>query len=145
MSEFWPGVRGTGYSKLPALTVLLHETLTRRSSNFTRLVEQIVRLGLGYCQRKGRPLTREDIGALNQALHKLGFKVPKLHDAAFLGALPRSEPKPSPSPPPDPAPTATPTVKQPDLRPQLNDLKRDFVQLAGLEDRQRAGGNSSPS
>lgn len=135
--DLWPGVKGTGLSKLPALTMLLEKTLLSRRDRFCPLIERIVRGGLKYRAKKGNPLTRADIERLNAAVAKVGFKIPELWEPKFLVSLPR--PSTSSATAGAPPPTAEPPASGPDIRTALDDLRTEFLSLMGLADRQKAG------
>jgi hypothetical protein len=82
LGDFWqPG------SKLPMLTVLLERTLESRRGRFEPLVVEIVRAGLTYRQKNGRPLTSDDIEKINGLILEIGFKFPDLWDRDFLESL----------------------------------------------------------
>lgn len=83
LGQYW-----SGGSKRPALTQLLSATLDCERGHFCTLVTEIVRQGITYRQQK-EPLVREDIERLNELVLKVGFKIPELHDPAFLDGLPR--------------------------------------------------------
>lgn len=134
VGELWPGVGSV--SKLPALTQLLENTLEYRRGHFCRLIEQIVRGGLKYRTRKGNPLTRPELEALNQLVVVVGFKIPELWDAAFLDSLP----KPTPTPQSSGLPITVPDRKsEQDRRAALEELRSTFISLHALENRQKAG------
>ena len=134
VADLWPGVKGTGFSKLPALTLLLEKTLDQRRDRFCALVERMVRGGLKYRAKKGDPITAADIRNLNAAVLKVGFKIPELWDPRFIASLPGgSSPTPTPTRP-EPA-----TPARPDLRPALDALRAEFLTLHGLGGRQEAG------
>lgn len=84
LGQFWPGG-----SKLPAITKLLTETLQHQDSSFCPLILEVVRIGISYRQKKGSPITREEIDILNEIVEEVGFKIPELHDIKFLRDLPR--------------------------------------------------------
>ncbi len=86
LGQFWQGG-----SKLPAITRLLRATFESQQQKFCPLIEEIIRRGMAYKQKKGQPLTRESIDALNALVAKMGFKIPELHDPRFLDSLPRAE------------------------------------------------------
>lgn len=88
VGQFW--VSG---SKLPALTQLLEGVLSEYPQRFCPLILTIVREGIKYRKRKGNPLTTEDIDLLNERLLEVGFKIPELHDPAFLRSLPKRAPE----------------------------------------------------
>lgn len=82
VGDFWqPG------SKSPMLTALLQRTLEYRRSNFERLVLEIVRNGITYKSKNGRPIRPEEIEKLNGHLLRVGFKFPELWDPSFLKSL----------------------------------------------------------
>ena len=83
LAAFWPGG-----SKLPALTQLLSATLEHKRGRFCDLITESVRAGITYRKKKD-PLVREDIERLNELVLGVGFKIPELHDTAFLDALSR--------------------------------------------------------
>jgi hypothetical protein len=83
LGDFW-----TGGSKLPAITLLLDQTLDRRPDRFQPLILAIVRSGLLYREKNGRPVTRRDIEELNRVIADIGFKFPDLWSPRFLGSLP---------------------------------------------------------
>lgn len=82
LGDFWPGG-----SKEPAIAALLERTLERRRDRFERLIVSIVQSGLTYRQKKGDPVRREEIDALNGLLLALEFKFPDLWDPSFLDSL----------------------------------------------------------
>jgi hypothetical protein len=133
--NLWPGVKGTGLSKLPALTMLLEKTLMLRRDRFCDLIERVVRAGLRYRAKKGNALRATDIEHLNTAVAKAGFKIPALWDPKFLASLPAAPPPgpPAAGPPPE---TASPKS---DLRRSLDELRAEFLALHGLGGRQEAG------
>ena len=136
VGDLWPGVKGTGLSKLPALTILLEKTLVSRRDRFCPLVERIVRGGLKYRAKKGNPLTRADIERLNAAVAKVGFKIPELWESKFLGSLPGPSTSSAPLGPP---PKVESAASAPDIRVALDDLRAEFLSLMALSDRQKAG------
>lgn len=134
VADLWPGVKGTGLSKLPALMLLLEKTLSQRRDRFCVLVERMVRGGLKYRAKKGNPITAADIRSLNAVVAKVGFKIPDLWDPKFIASLPTGA---SPNPTvPIPEPT---TPSRPDLRPALEALREEFLALHALGGRQEAG------
>jgi len=82
VGDFWqPG------SKLPMLTALLERTLEFRRGRFEPLVVEIVRAGLTYRQRSGKPVTSEEIERINGLILEIGFRFPDLWDPDFLARL----------------------------------------------------------
>lgn len=93
LSDFWPDG-----SKEPAIRTLLRRTFEQRQSQFCPLVLEVVRRGMGYRESKGKPLTQEEVGKLNELLAGLGFKIPELVDAKFRDSLPSASASASPLP-----------------------------------------------
>ena len=60
LADFWPGG-----SKRPAIHALLAQTLEHKRSLFQPLVLEIVRSGIGYREKQGKPITAAEIDALN--------------------------------------------------------------------------------
>lgn len=82
VGDFWqPG------SKLPMITQLLERTLGSRRGRFEPLVLEIVRAGLTYRQRSGKPVTPEEIEKINGLILEIGFKFPDLWDPDFVACL----------------------------------------------------------
>lgn len=88
LGRLWPGG-----SKGPAISALLKSTLEHRRDRFCDLVLGVVQRGMGYRGAKGNPLAREEVVELNRLLAEVEFKIPDLHDPAFLKRLPSAEPK----------------------------------------------------
>lgn len=82
------GSRWRGGSKLPALTQLLADTLAHDRPRFCPLVLEIVHRATAYRLTKA-PVTREEITGVNEIIARIGFKIPELHDRAYLESLPR--------------------------------------------------------
>jgi hypothetical protein len=82
VGDFWqPG------SKEPMITALLQRTLEHRRGQFERLILEIVRSGIQYREKKGRPIQPEEIEQLNGLLLDVGFKFPDLWDSDFISSL----------------------------------------------------------
>ena len=82
VGEFWqPG------SKLPMITALLQRTLEHRRGQFERLILEIVRAGLTYRHKQGKPIRPNEIEKLNGYLLDVGFKFPDLWDQDFIASL----------------------------------------------------------
>ncbi len=137
VGDLWPGVKGSGLSKLPALTVLLENTLNVRRNRFCDLVLRIVRGGLRYRSKKGNPVTAPDIVKLNGVVARFGFKVPELWDPAFIASLPPGSSTPPPAASPQPAPDVA--APHAGARRALDDMRAEFLELHQLRDRQEAG------
>lgn len=82
VGDFWqPG------SKTPMLVALLQRTLEHRRGLFERLILEIVRGGLVYREKQGRPIQPSEIDLLNGFLLEVSFKFPDLWDPDFLASL----------------------------------------------------------
>jgi hypothetical protein len=82
VGDFWQAG-----SKLPMLTSLLQRTLERRRHLFEPLILEIVRAGITYLDKEGRPLKPEDVDTLNGLILQVGFKFPDLWDQDFKNSL----------------------------------------------------------
>jgi hypothetical protein len=82
VGDFWPAG-----SKEPAIASLLERTLEFRGQLFEKLILSIVRAGMKYRQKSGRPVTGQEIKTLNGLIYELGFKFPEMWDPAFLESL----------------------------------------------------------
>jgi hypothetical protein len=127
LSRYWPGG-----SKMAALNSLLSQTLEHERSTFERLVIEIVRNGIAYRNRRGRPVTTSEIDSLNEQIYRLGFKFPDLWDEEFRRTLAKASVPESQN-----TDSASPTPKQD--RPDLRELKDRFFLLSSDPDRQNAG------
>lgn len=107
LGQFW-----TGGSKRPAISRLLELTLENRRPLFCALVIEIVRRG-----QEKHDVTREEIDALNEAILALRFKIPELHDPAFLNSLPQAQP-------PEATPSRTDT--------NFDELRTELMRIAEL-------------
>jgi hypothetical protein len=124
-------------SKLPAVTALLERTLDQRPERFQALVLRIVTEGIRYRIRKGEPVRRSEIEAINQALLGLSLKLPQLWDSGFLDSLDSGSE----------APVVAPTVVLDPLEEGkvsirargLEHLKKAFYALANQPNRHEAG------
>ena len=85
LGQFW-----RGGSKHPALAQLLQQTLAHQRGVFCQHIVTIVQKGMIYRSNKGRPVTQEEIRALNDLIIRVGFKIPELWDPAFLDSLPQA-------------------------------------------------------
>jgi hypothetical protein len=135
VGDFWqPG------SKLPMLTALLERTLELRRGRFEPLMVEIVRAGLTYRQKNGKPLLADEVEKINGLILEVGFKFPDLWDREFLASLGASG-----------AVRATERIEQERTAERLREsqraqrsvelevLKRDFLALHESSDRQQAG------
>lgn len=113
----------TGGSKRPAIVTLLTATFERERHRFCPLIEGVVRQSVSWRAGKGYPLTRDEIEDINRILHRLGYKIPGLHDPEFLASLERRKRAAEGQAPKDPA--------------QLSRLKGELVALNSLAPRPR--------
>lgn len=131
VGEFWPGG-----SKLPALQELLDQTLSRKRDRFCTLMVRIVNEGIKRKRRSDAPVSREEIDAINTQILRVGFKIPELHAAEFLNALPRKvAPKQVPKHEDVRAAPPTPAVSQ----KELEELKTQFLAIPGISPSQQRG------
>jgi hypothetical protein len=135
VGDFWqPG------SKLPMLTGLLERTLEFRRGRFEPLVVEVIRAGLTYRQKNGRPVTPVEIDKVNGLILEVGFKFPDLWDPDFLMSLQT-----------DGSARASQRVEQARVADKLREserthrsreleaLKQEFLKLHENPDRQQAG------
>lgn len=78
-------------SKTPAIARLIENTLEYRRDLFEHLILRVVREGIKYCDKRGNPITVEEIENLNGLILEVGFKFPDLWDEQFLSLL-RTDP-----------------------------------------------------
>lgn len=112
LGELW-----IGGSKLPAVTVLLERTLEVRRDRFCDLLLAIVRKAIMYRNKKGNPITREEITQLNDLIAKVRFKIPDLRDPKFLDTLPS---------------TVQSTAEETPILPDTMKLREEFLALSAL-------------
>lgn len=86
IGNLWPGG-----SKLPAIQTLLEATLKTRRDKFCPLMICITKEALKYRNKKGNPITQEDMNRLNQLIVGVGFKIPELVDPNFISSLPKEK------------------------------------------------------
>jgi len=84
LERYWPGG-----SKLPAIQYLLEGALLER--RLVPLIITVTREGIRYRNKKGQPITREEMEALNKALQELNYKIPELQEPSFLNSLPAAK------------------------------------------------------
>lgn len=135
VGDFWQSG-----SKLPMLTALLERTLEFRRGRFEPFIVEIVRAGLTYRQKNGRPLTPDDVDKINGLILEIGFKFPDLWDRDFLASLRMGG-----------AARATERIEQERMAERLRasqrshksikleELKGEFLALHESPDRQQAG------
>ena len=104
-SVTWPDVAARfclegywiGGSKLPAITHLLRNTLESQRGRFCDLILAVVQEGMAYRIKKSNPVKREEIEEINRIVLKLQFKIPELHDRAFLDGFSLSSEQDTPA------------------------------------------------
>lgn len=134
VGNFW-----VGGSKEPAIATLLERTLEQRPGQFEPLLLAIVRHGLTYRQKQGRPIQREEIETLNGLLLEVGFKFPALWAPEFLGSLSENGLERARQTAVK-MQTIEDTSKAQNKRvAALRDLRTRFYSLAEEQDRQAAG------
>jgi hypothetical protein len=90
-AEFGLGRFWQGGSKQPAIRSLLESVLDSGTGKFSALIAKIVERSNTYLKRSDSPVTRESVEQLNALVLKVGFRIPELHDPAFLDSLPLRE------------------------------------------------------
>ena len=122
------------------IAALLERTLEFRRGRFKALILEIIRAGLTYRQKNGRPIATEEIDHINGLILEIGFKFPDLWDPDFAASLKV-----------DGSARAAERVRKVHLEERLREsersqrsqkleeLKREFITLHELADRQRAG------
>jgi hypothetical protein len=119
LGKFW-----NSGSKTPAIISLMEGTLANERGKFCSLIVCIVQRGMKY--RINNPITQEDIVRINDVIKKLSFKIPELHDPAFLKSLPSKKPKEKEPP----SPVNTKTISS--LRQELIDMTKLTPQQRGF-------------
>lgn len=74
-------------SKRQGIANLMEGILSESRGAFEPFLLDVVREGLRYREKDGRPITRKEIETLNGLVLEVGFKFPDLWDADFLNAL----------------------------------------------------------
>jgi hypothetical protein len=135
VGDFWQ----TG-SKTPMITALLERTLDHRRGRFEPLILEIVRGGLVYRKKQGKPVTPEEIDKLNGLILEVDFKFPDLWDPDFKASLLA-----------DGTTRAKEHIEQALLQEklqataqmqrivELENLRKQFIDLHEEEDRQKSG------
>jgi len=119
LSHYW-----RSGSKLPALTTLLEKTLETRRDLFCNMILAIVRTGMKYRNNKGKPVTYNEINALNELILRVNFKIPDLWSPEFLSSLPRIEKEIG-------------TQEKPIKKERIKELKDRLIRLSNLEPQER--------
>jgi len=82
VGDFW-----RSGSKEPMIAQLLERTLQNRRGRFEPLILEIVRAGLTYRSKNGRPVTGQEVERINGLVLEIGFKFPDLWDPDFQAGL----------------------------------------------------------
>lgn len=82
LGQYW-----TTASKHIALRELFGNTLQYKQSMFQPLVLDVVKEGLTYTAKQGRPLTVKDLDVVNGLITEIGFKFPDLWDPQFRESI----------------------------------------------------------
>lgn len=114
----------TGGSKKTAISSLLTNTLEHARGSFCKLMFTIIQTSIGCRSRKGNPISREEIEALNQKIKDVGFKIPDLWSPEFLRSLPSSKPEPE-------------YVKPETDQGKIDKLKMEFIGLESMDAHRR--------
>jgi hypothetical protein len=125
IGNLWPGG-----SKLPAIQTLLEATLRTRRDRFCPLMVHITKEGLKYRNRKGIPITQEDMNHLNLLIVGVGFKIPELIDSTFISSLPKAKPEPPVTRKDEPASSQVSLEK-------IQTIKQRFLQMEKLKPQER--------
>lgn len=129
----WTGVKDCwpdGTSKRQAIPIFLRNVLEHRRGVFCDLIVKVIQEGITYRLRKDNPVTREEIEKINALILKVEFKIPQLHDRAFLSGLPSSNEQPAAS--------TSSSIKQPSAN-SIDNLRRSFLTLFAEKDTQKRG------
>lgn len=113
VSKGWP----EGRSKEPSIVALLTWTIEQQRGKFCALIREVVAQSMTWRGRAGA-LTRQEVEELNRLLLGLNFKIPELHDAAFLNSL-ATDPVAEKIPNVKSAPEALPLVRYAELEAEL--------------------------
>lgn len=134
VANLWPGG-----SKRPAINALLAQTLEHQRSLFQPLILEIIRSGIAYREKNGKPITTAELDALNGHIYQIGFKIPELWDRSFRDSLARSTTESAQQS----FHEAEQELQQSSLRSRRSDelrrLKELFFQLSAEADRNKAG------
>ena len=135
VGEYWQAG-----SKEPMIARLLERTLEYRRGRFEKLIVEIVRAGLTYRRKNGNPVRPDEVDRINAQILAIGFKFPDLWDADFQAALRE-----------DSGQRAQERIEEARAAERLRDtarsqrssqleaLKREFLALHEVADRQEAG------
>ncbi len=127
-------------SKEPAIAALLERTLEYKRSLFEPLILTIVREGIKYCQKRGQPITAEEIEQLNGLILEVGFKFPELWDSDFLNSLRfNAEERARMHLEREICTERLRADDQSQYEREMESLKFEFYELHRLDDRQAAG------
>jgi hypothetical protein len=131
----------TGISKTPAINALLEQTFELKIGRFVPLVELVVRQGLKYRNKRGEPVTREEVVAIHRLIRELALHSVALGSETFLSALPTAAVTEDTSSgwglrPAEKAPSQSVAISR---TQELASLQNLFSALIAEPDRQAAG------
>ena len=134
LGHFW-----TGGSKRPAIHSLLSETLKHKRGLFEPLVVEIVRSGISYREKQGKPISVAELDSLNGHIYEIGFKFPALWDPGFRNSLQNTTAENARNGMKADSPFGRIANVSATLSDDLHILKERFSALTADSDRQRAG------
>jgi len=74
-------------SKVPGLTRLFDQLERSDAGRFHKLIVKIMEAGIVYRTKKDAPIQPQEVDQLNDAIERLGYKIPELWDPAFRQGL----------------------------------------------------------
>jgi len=80
--DFW-----IGGSKLPAIQHLLEKVFMNAREKFPPLIKLVIKEGIKYRDKKGNPITSQEIKDINKILGNLDIRIEELQDNDFLLSL----------------------------------------------------------
>ncbi len=134
LGDFWPGG-----SKRPAINALLTGALEHRRSLFQALILELVRCGIAYREKQGKPITAKEIDTLNGLIYEVGFKFPELWDKTFRDSLKQSTAERVQEHLEQAVAEQQEISSQEKRSQELRSLKEEFLLLCADNDRNRAG------
>lgn len=123
--DCWPD----GASKKQSIPIFLRQLLESRRGQVCPVIMAVVQEGITYKSRKGTPVTREQVEAINKSLLKVQFKIPELNDRRFLDGLPSETPNIA----------ATPSAAVVPTTATIEELRQQFLGLFDEQNAQRRG------
>ena len=130
LEQYW-----IGGSKLPAITQLFEATLEYKRGRFCDLMLTAVREGMKYRIKKQAHVTREEVDKINTLMLRLRFKIPELHDPAFLNGLQTGQGRGAVHPG-QPAPQKAAAAVSPEA---IESLRKQYAALFEIRDAHARG------